>query len=108
MYKKLLDNLKSSANRDRDEYPWMSIDTFNLFVRECGQYDTVKPHNPRANNRGGDGHKGRERSNFPLYRVIEVVVDVEKIEEASIELTITIATKQYQGMIENQGIYLLF
>ena len=53
----------------------------------------MKPHNPRANNRGRDGHRGRERSNFLLYRVIEVVVDVEKIEEASIELMMTIATK---------------
>ena len=40
-YKKLLDDLKCSANRGRDEYPVALNDTFDLLVRESGEYDTI-------------------------------------------------------------------
>jgi len=41
-YKKLLKDLKSSANRGRDEYPTTLTDAFDLLVRESGEYDTVR------------------------------------------------------------------
>ena len=39
-YKKLNDDLKSSANWGRDEYLKTLTDAFNLIVRESGKYDT--------------------------------------------------------------------
>lgn len=42
-YKKLLDNLKDSANRGCNEYPTMLTNAFDLLVRESGEYDTIKP-----------------------------------------------------------------
>ena len=39
-YGKLLEGLKSSANRGRDEYPVTLTDTVDLFVRESGEFDT--------------------------------------------------------------------
>ena len=63
-YKKLLDDLKRSANLGRDEYPETLTEDFNLLVRESGEYDAVRrPFNPRYGlGRGGRG--GRGRSNF--------------------------------------------
>lgn len=45
-YKKLLDNLKSSCNRGRDEYPQTLIDALDLLVRESEEYDTARRYNP--------------------------------------------------------------
>ena len=61
-YKKLLDDLKSSANRGRDEYPITLTKAFDLLVRESGEYDTVRGFNPRYRTRRGRG--GRGRGNF--------------------------------------------
>ena len=36
-YKKLLDDLKQSANLGRDEYPETLTEAFNLLVRESGE-----------------------------------------------------------------------
>ena len=58
-YKKLNDDLKSSANRGRDEYPETLTDAFNLLVRESGEYDTVRANVPRYR-RGGRGGRGRQ------------------------------------------------
>ena len=41
-FKKLNDDLKSSANRGRDEYHVTLTDAFNLLVRESGEYDFVR------------------------------------------------------------------
>ena len=41
-YKKLLEDLKSSANRGRDEYPETFTSAFDLLVRESGEYDTAR------------------------------------------------------------------
>ena len=41
-YSKLLDDLKSSANRGRDEYPTTLTDAFDLLVRNSGEYDTTQ------------------------------------------------------------------
>ena len=52
------DDLKSSENRGQDEYPVTLIDTFNLLVRESGEYDTVRNYNPRfRGTRGGCGSR---------------------------------------------------
>ena len=51
-YGKLLDDLKSSANRGRDEYPVTLTDAFDLLVRESGELDTVQSYR-RFNGRGG-------------------------------------------------------
>ena len=40
-YKKLNEELKSVANRGRDEYPVTLTVAFNLLVRELGEYDSV-------------------------------------------------------------------
>ena len=62
-FKKLNEELKSSANRGRDEYPVTLTEAFNLLVRESGEYDTVRSYNPRFRvPRGGRG--GRGRHNF--------------------------------------------
>ena len=61
-YKKLLDDLKSSANRGRDEYPTTLTNAFDLLVRESGEYDTVR-RNPRFN-RGRYNRGGRGRDSF--------------------------------------------
>lgn len=50
-YKKLLEDLKSSANRGRDEYPITLTDAFDLLVHESGEYDTVRRGNPRYRRR---------------------------------------------------------
>jgi len=42
-YKKLLDDLKSSSNRGREEYPTNLTPAFDLLVRESGEYDSVRP-----------------------------------------------------------------
>ena len=57
-YGKLLDDLKSSANRGRDEYPISLTDAFDLLVRESGEFDTTQPYR-RHNSRGGRGGRGR-------------------------------------------------
>ena len=49
-YKKLLDDLKSSANRGRDEYPTSLTAAFDLLVRESGEYDSVRPRFNRYHN----------------------------------------------------------
>jgi len=52
-YKKLLEDLKSSANRGRDEYPKTLTDAFDLLVRESGEYDTTNAYGRgRAQRRG--------------------------------------------------------
>ena len=61
-YKKLLDDLKSSANRGRDEYPITLTEAFDLLARESGEYATVRSFNPRWQTRRGRG--GRGRGNF--------------------------------------------
>ena len=63
-FKKLNDDLKSSANRGRDKYPVTLTEAFNLLVRESGEYGTVRIYNPRfrGGHRGGCG--GRGRHNF--------------------------------------------
>ena len=43
-FKKLCKDLKSAANRGRDEYPVTLMEAFNLLVRESGEYDTVRHH----------------------------------------------------------------
>ena len=64
-YKKLLDDLKSSANRGRDEYPNTLTAAFDLLVRESGEYDTVKRQNNRFyRGRGGRGGRGRDSFMF--------------------------------------------
>ena len=40
-YKRLLEDLKRSANLGRDEYPETLTKAFDLLVRESGEYDTV-------------------------------------------------------------------
>ena len=40
-YSKLLEDLKSSTNRGRDEYPVTLTDAFDLLVRESDEYDTT-------------------------------------------------------------------
>ena len=57
-YSKLLEDLRSSANRGRDEYPVTLSDAFDLLVRESGEYDTVQSYR-RFNGRGGRGGRGR-------------------------------------------------
>ena len=57
-YGKLLEDLKSSANRGRDEYPITLTDAFDLLVRESGEFDTVQSYR-RFNGRGGRGGRGR-------------------------------------------------
>ena len=59
-YKRLNDDLKSSANRGRDEYPQTLTDAFNLLVRESGEYDTVRANVPRYRRAGGRGGRGRQ------------------------------------------------
>ena len=61
-YKKLLDDLKSSANRGRDEYPATLTEAFDLLVRESGEHDTARSFNPSWRARRGRG--GRGRGNF--------------------------------------------
>ena len=51
-YKKLLDDLTSSANCGRDKYLVSLIDAFNFLVRESREYDTVRQPNPRFRDRG--------------------------------------------------------
>ena len=63
-YKKLLDDLRSSANRGRDEYPITLTDAFNLLVRESGEYDSVRKSNPRFQGRGGRFGGGRGRQSY--------------------------------------------
>jgi len=63
-FKKLLDDLKSSANRGRDEYPTTLTSALDLLVRESGEYDQTTPcsrFNPRGGGRGRFG-RGRGRS----------------------------------------------
>ena len=61
-YKNLLEDLKSSANRGRDEYPTTLTAAFDLLVRESGEYDTVRGFNTRyRNNQGRGGGRGRGR-----------------------------------------------
>ena len=40
-YKKLLDDLKRSANLGKDKYPETLTKAFNLLVRESREYDSV-------------------------------------------------------------------
>ena len=40
-YKKLNNDLKSSANQGRGEYPKTLTDSFDLIANEYGEYDTV-------------------------------------------------------------------
>ena len=62
-YKILLDDLKSSVNRGRDEYPSTLTDAFDLLVRESGEYDTVRRCAPRfTRGRNGRGGRGRDSS----------------------------------------------
>ena len=56
-YGKLLEDLKSSANRGRDEYPVTLTDAFDLLVRESGEFDTKSYR--RFNGRGDRGSRGR-------------------------------------------------
>ena len=61
-YKNILEDLKSSANRGRDEYPTTLTDAFDLLVRESGEYDTVCGFKPRYRTRQGrGGGRGRGR-----------------------------------------------
>ena len=60
-YKKLLDDLKSSANYGRDKYPKRLTSAFDLLVRKSGEYDNVRSHNDPRFHRGGGG-RGRGRS----------------------------------------------
>ena len=59
-YKKLLDDLKSSANRGRDEYPRTLTEAFDLLVRESGEYDTVRRYRRPTRGRGHRSGRGRE------------------------------------------------
>ena len=61
-YKKLLDDLKSSANCGRDKYPETVTDAFDLLVRDSGEYDSVAPPNNRY--RGHSGPRGRGCQNI--------------------------------------------
>ena len=58
-YKILLDGLKRSANLGRDEYAATLTETFDLLLRESGEYDNVR-HQPsnRYCGRGGCGGRG--------------------------------------------------
>ena len=56
-YKKLLEDLKSSGNRGRDEYPTTLTGAFDLLVRESGEYDTNNQNARRQ--RGRFGNRGR-------------------------------------------------
>ena len=58
-YKNLLEDLKSSANRGRDEYPTTLTEAFDLLVRESGEYDTIRGFNPRYRTRRGLRNRGR-------------------------------------------------
>ena len=59
-YKTLLDDLKSSANRGRDEYPKSLTDAFDLLVRTSGEYDTVRRYSRNTRGRGNRGGRGRD------------------------------------------------
>ena len=56
-YGKLLEDLKSSANRGRDKYHVTLTNTFDLLVRESGDFDTVRPAH-RPGSCGGRGGRG--------------------------------------------------
>ena len=62
-YKKLLDDLKRSANLGRDEYPESLTAAFDLLVRESGEYDGTRRFVNR-HGRGGRGGRGRNGFNF--------------------------------------------
>jgi hypothetical protein len=65
-YKKLLDDLKSSANRGRDEYPTTLTNAFDLLVRESGEYNTMRGSSSRfrPRRRRGGPRGGRGRNSF--------------------------------------------
>ena len=56
-YSKLLEDLKSSANCGRDEYPTTLTDAFDLLVRKSGEYDTTQSYQ-RYSGLGGRGGRG--------------------------------------------------
>ena len=62
--KKLLDNLKSSANHGKDEYPGTVTEAFDLLVRESGEYDGLAPSTNRYRGRGGPRGRGRHSYMF--------------------------------------------
>ena len=62
-YKKLLDDLKRSANLGRDEYPETLTAAFDLLVRESGEYDGTRRFFDMQE-RGGRGGRGRNGFNF--------------------------------------------
>ena len=64
MLQKLLDDLRSLANRGRDDYPITLSDAFNLLVRESGEYDSVRKPNPRFRGGGGRFGGGRGRQSY--------------------------------------------
>ena len=80
-YKKLLDDLKSSSNRGRDEYPRALTDVFDLLVKESGQYDTVRPRNIRSETRG---RGGRGEEGDPISYFLNMV---EEVAEAGAAIT---------------------
>ena len=95
-YKKLLDDLKRSANLGRDEYPETLTEAFNLLVRESGEYDAVRrPFNSRYG-RGRGGRGGRGRMSFCLRSKAEEM-DVTSL---ILEQTITTVPKLLQEQTE--------
>ena len=63
-HKRLLEDLKRSANLGRDEYPETLTDAFDLLVRESGEYDTVRATSNRHRGRGTRGGRGRQNFLF--------------------------------------------
>ena len=71
-YRTLLDDLKSSANRERDECPTTLTNDYDLLVRESGEQDTARGFPPRflpRRPRGGPrGDRGRNSFLFAQKR----------------------------------------
>ena len=57
-FKRLLEDLKRSANLGRDEYPKTLTEAFNLLMRELGEYDTVRQPYNRFRGRATCGGRG--------------------------------------------------
>ena len=58
----MLENLKNSAYRGRDEYPETLTSAYEILVRESGEFNTSKPREQnfqRCRGRGGGGGGGR-------------------------------------------------